>query len=132
MRRKLPGVVEIAEILGVSKQRADQLRSEPDFPAPVDRWARGNLWARSCSARSLVRLASRAGPSDQLTPQRTAFFTSALIFFSSAAVNIVSAKEVGHMLPSSRFASSSKPNVAYLELNFSALLKKQTTFPSLA
>jgi predicted DNA-binding transcriptional regulator AlpA len=44
-RRKLLRVVEIAEILGVSKQRADQLRREPDFPAPVDRWARRNLWA---------------------------------------------------------------------------------------
>jgi predicted DNA-binding transcriptional regulator AlpA len=44
-RRKLVRVVEIAKILGVSKQRADQLRREPDFPAPVDRWARGDLWA---------------------------------------------------------------------------------------
>jgi hypothetical protein len=32
-------------MLGVSKQRADQLRREGDFPAPVDRWARGDLWA---------------------------------------------------------------------------------------
>jgi hypothetical protein len=39
-RRKLLRVVEIAQILGVSKQRADQLPREPDFPAPVDRWAR--------------------------------------------------------------------------------------------
>jgi predicted DNA-binding transcriptional regulator AlpA len=44
-RGKLLRVVEIAEILGVSKQRADQLRREPDFPAPVDSWARGDLWA---------------------------------------------------------------------------------------
>src|SRR3954454_12455128 len=36
------------------------------------------------------------------------------------------------MAPSSRFAASSKPNVAYLEPNLSALLKKQTTLPSLA
>src|SRR5512132_3327740 len=81
---------------------------------------------------SLSGVPPRAGPSDQISPQRTAFFTSAAIFFSSAAVNFVSAKEVGHMLPSSRFAASSKPNVAYLEPNFSALLKKQTTLPSLA
>jgi hypothetical protein len=32
-RRKLLRVVEIAEILGVSKQRADQPRREPDFLA---------------------------------------------------------------------------------------------------
>jgi hypothetical protein len=31
------------------------------------------------------------------------------------------------MAPSSRFALSLKPNVAYLALNFSALWKKQTT-----
>src|ERR1041384_8216852 len=36
------------------------------------------------------------------------------------------------MAPSSRFAASSNPTVAYLELNFPALLKKQTTLPSLA
>src|SRR4051812_13996503 len=35
------------------------------------------------------------------------------------------------MAPWSRLAASSKPNVAYLDLNFSALLKKQTTLPSL-
>ena len=36
------------------------------------------------------------------------------------------------MAPLSRFASSLKPNVAYLALNFAALWKKQTTLPSLA
>src|SRR5437016_2518932 len=36
------------------------------------------------------------------------------------------------MTPSSRFALSLKPNVAYLDLNFCALWKKQTTLPSLA
>ena len=36
------------------------------------------------------------------------------------------------MAPSSRFASSLKPSVAYRVLNFSALWKKQTTLPSLA
>ena len=34
------------------------------------------------------------------------------------------------MAPSSRFASSLKPSVAYLDLNFCALWKKQTTLPS--
>src|SRR5438094_10474806 len=62
----------------------------------------------------------------------TAFFTSAAILSSSAAVNPFSAKEVGHMAPSSRFALSLKPSVAYLVLNFCALWKKQTTLPSLA
>src|SRR5512135_2494400 len=59
-------------------------------------------------------------------PQLTAFFTSAPILATSAVVNSFSAKEVGHMAPSSRFALSLKPNVAYLVLNFCALWKKQT------
>jgi predicted DNA-binding transcriptional regulator AlpA len=42
---KLFRLVEIAELLGVSKQRADQLRRRADFPAPVDRYSRGDLWA---------------------------------------------------------------------------------------
>jgi hypothetical protein len=72
------------------------------------------------------------GARHELGPQLTAFFTSAAILASSAAVSSVSAKAVGHMAPSSRFAASLKPNVAYLVLNFCALWKKQTTLPSLA
>src|SRR5438309_3566575 len=67
-----------------------------------------------------------------ITPQLTAFFTSALILASSVAVNSFSAKATGHRRPSSRFAVSLKPNVAYLVLNFCALWKKQTTLPALA
>src|SRR2546427_787596 len=74
----------------------------------------------------------RKGGGHGLSPQLTAFFTSAPILASSAAVNSFSAKEVGHMAPSSRFALSLKPSVAYLVLNFCALWKKQTTLPSLA
>src|SRR5712692_11502164 len=62
----------------------------------------------------------------------TAFFTSAAILASSATVNPFRAKAVGHMEPSSRFALSLKPNVAYLVLNFCAVWKKQTTLSSLA
>src|SRR4026207_2218359 len=64
--------------------------------------------------------------------QPTAFFTSAAILASSAAVNFLGAKAVAHISPSSRLATSLKPNVAYLDLNFCALWKKQTTLPSLA
>src|SRR5215471_17358425 len=74
-----------------------------------------------------VRFESEGHP-----PQLTAFFTSAPILASSAAVNAFSAKAVGHMAPSSRFAWSLKPNVAYLVLNLCAAWKKQTTLPSLA
>jgi predicted DNA-binding transcriptional regulator AlpA len=58
-------VVEIAELLGVSKQRADQLRRRSDFPAPVDRYGRGDLWAASGVerwARSWRGGAARWGP----------------------------------------------------------------------
>src|SRR3989304_5137928 len=67
-----------------------------------------------------------------ISPQLTAFFTSAAIFASSVAVNSFSAKATGHMAPLSRFAVSLKPNDAYLALNLCALWKKQTTLPSLA
>jgi predicted DNA-binding transcriptional regulator AlpA len=45
--RRTVRLIEIAEFLGVSKQRADQLRRRVDFPAPVDRYSRGDLWAVS-------------------------------------------------------------------------------------
>src|SRR2546425_5538223 len=76
-----------------------------------------------------------AGGSMRLLPSETyltALFTSAAILASSVAVNPFSAKAVGHMTLSSRFALSLKPNVAYLVLNFCAAWKKQTTLPSLA
>src|SRR5215470_14944788 len=65
--------------------------------------------------------------------QPTARLTSAPILASSAAVSSsVKAKAIGHMVPSSRFAASLKPNVEYLVLNFCAGWKKQRTLPSLA
>jgi hypothetical protein len=75
---------------------------------------------------------AQGGPCRDLSPQLTAFFTSAAIRASSAADNFFSAKATGHIAPSSRFASSLKPSVAYRVLNFCALWKKQTTLPSLA
>jgi hypothetical protein len=55
--------------------------------------------------------------------QRTAFFTRAAIFASSAAVNFVSAYAIGHMEPASSLALSLKPNIEYRSLNFPALRK---------
>ena len=51
-------------------------------------------------------------PRDELDPQLTAFFTSVAILASSEGVSSFSAKPVGHIRPSSRFASSLKPSVA--------------------
>jgi len=39
-------LMEIAELLGVSKQRAHQLAGEPEFPDPVAEEGRGRLWDR--------------------------------------------------------------------------------------
>jgi hypothetical protein len=53
------------DMVGVTKQRADQLRREPDFPAPVDRWARGDLWAAAefeGGARTYAGGEARWGP----------------------------------------------------------------------
>src|SRR5438094_2218382 len=90
-------------------------------------WLSGNLSRHAGSPRPDRRSRPVAGQFSD-----TAFFTSAAILASSAAVNPLSANAFGHMLPSSRFALSLKPNVAYLVLNFAAAWKKQTTLPSLA
>jgi predicted DNA-binding transcriptional regulator AlpA len=39
-------LIEIAELLGVSKQRAHQIADELGFPSPVERDGRSRLWSR--------------------------------------------------------------------------------------
>jgi predicted DNA-binding transcriptional regulator AlpA len=39
-------LIEIAELLGVSKQRAHQIAAEPGFPDQVAEDGRGRLWNR--------------------------------------------------------------------------------------
>ncbi len=97
----------------------------------LDAWLIYYNTERSRASRK-AKSAPTACRAFDVRPQLTAFFTSAAILASAAAVNSFSAKAVGHMSPSSRFASSLKPNVAYLALNLCALWKKQTTLPSLA
>ena len=41
---KLAGIAELAEALGVSKQRVDQLRARDDFPLPIQELAAGPVW----------------------------------------------------------------------------------------
>lgn len=43
---ELIGLTEVAEILGVSKQRVAQLRDRPEFPEPVAELASGPVWTR--------------------------------------------------------------------------------------
>ena len=56
---ELVGVAEIAKVVGVSRQRVNELvRSDPDFPAPQAELAAGRIWAREdierwMAARSL-------------------------------------------------------------------------------
>lgn len=44
---RLVGVAEIAEMLGVTRQRVHQIAAEPDFPEPVARLTAGLIWRRS-------------------------------------------------------------------------------------
>ena len=39
-------IIEIAELLGVSKQRVHRIADEEGFPAPVAEDGRGRLWDR--------------------------------------------------------------------------------------
>lgn len=43
----LVGTHEIAELLGVSRQRVQQLAARPDFPTPVAVLHMGKVWRRS-------------------------------------------------------------------------------------
>ena len=51
---KLAGLAEIAGLAGVSRQRAAQLASHPDFPEPVQRLAMGPVWLEADAARFLA------------------------------------------------------------------------------
>lgn len=42
----LAGVQEIAELAGVTKQRANQIADNKGFPAPRDKIAAGRIWDR--------------------------------------------------------------------------------------
>jgi predicted DNA-binding transcriptional regulator AlpA len=39
-------LIEIAELLGVTKQRAHQIAQEKGFPAPLGEDVRGRVWSR--------------------------------------------------------------------------------------
>lgn len=56
---RLVGVREISKLLGVSRQRADQLTRTKRFPDPVADLASGRIWERV----SVVRWAREAGRS---------------------------------------------------------------------
>lgn len=47
MTHHLIGLLEIATMFGVSKQRASQLAATADFPVPEATIAAGRIWRRS-------------------------------------------------------------------------------------
>lgn len=44
MSERLAGTHEVAELLGVSRQRVHQLAAEPGFPSPIARLSAGDVW----------------------------------------------------------------------------------------
>lgn len=51
MRTRLVGVREIAQLLSISRQRADQLARTKGFPDPIAELASGRIWRRSAVVR---------------------------------------------------------------------------------
>jgi predicted DNA-binding transcriptional regulator AlpA len=46
-RLDLVGVAEVAKMLGITRQRVDQIvRAHPDFPEPVAELAAGRVWMK--------------------------------------------------------------------------------------
>lgn len=58
---QLVGVSEIAEQLGVSKQRVSELRGKKGFPAPIAELAAGPVWKRSALERFVSEWERRPG-----------------------------------------------------------------------
>jgi predicted DNA-binding transcriptional regulator AlpA len=60
----LVGTAEIADMLGVSRQRVHQLTSREDFPKPVAVLASATIWERE-SVEEWVRASGRRRGSDE-------------------------------------------------------------------
>jgi predicted DNA-binding transcriptional regulator AlpA len=54
----LVGAAEIAAMLGVSRQRVQQLISRPDFPAPAVTLAMGKVW-RTADVQAWAKASGR-------------------------------------------------------------------------
>ena len=115
-----PWLAATPETLGQAEQTLAGRPARADPPRPAGRH------------RQAVPGGAVAGPVRSPLAQLTDRFTRSAIRASSSAVSSVRANAFGHMVPSSRFAVSVKPSVAYLVLNFCAGWKKQRTLPSLA
>lgn len=58
---RFAGLHEVAEFLGVSKQRVAELRVRPGFPAPIAELAAGPVWTVSSLSRFLSEWPRRPG-----------------------------------------------------------------------
>jgi len=63
------GVSEIAQMLGVSRQRASELRTRPGFPAPIADLASGPVWTRGSLDRFISTWERRPGRPTKATHQ---------------------------------------------------------------
>ncbi len=66
----LIGITEVADLLGVSKQRAWELSKTPDFPHPYVELAAGPVWNRHAVARFEERWPRRPGRPKKTTGER--------------------------------------------------------------
>lgn len=58
---EIMGVQEIADLLGVSRQRAHQLTKRDDFPEPLHQLAAGSIWAGAAVRRWAATWERRQG-----------------------------------------------------------------------
>src|SRR5690606_21891542 len=58
---ELVGTAEVAEMLGVSRQRVNALTAHPDFPRPVAELAAGKVWRKGDLSRFAEERARRPG-----------------------------------------------------------------------
>jgi predicted DNA-binding transcriptional regulator AlpA len=59
----LAGAQEIADMLGVSRQRVTQLTARSDFPSPVAELAQGRVW-ETAAVREWARQTGRLADED--------------------------------------------------------------------
>ena len=64
MPGELMGAAEIGGMLGVSKQRVQQLVNHPRFPAPYESLAMGKVW-RTADVIAWARETGRGGEADR-------------------------------------------------------------------
>lgn len=69
---ELVGVGEIAELLGVTRQRASEVQTRAGFPAPVARLKSGPVWTRPSVAEFVESWARRPGRPSKRVPIGTA------------------------------------------------------------